>query len=63
MDIAGLSMSLNQIKLQSDVSVAVLAKSMDVGEAMGAGIVEMIDKAAMEQSVAPHIGGNFDMTV
>ena len=54
MDIAGLSMAM---------STAVLSKSMDTLETLGQGMVAMIDAAAMEQSVNPHIGGNFDMRI
>ena len=63
MDIHGLSMALAQTKVQSDISVAMLSKAMDLGETLGDGMVEMIDSAAMELSVTPHIGGNIDITV
>ena len=64
MDIAGLSMALNLTKLQNDVGIAVLSKAMDVNEARGQGIVEMIDAAgAMERSVNPAVGGNIDYRV
>ncbi len=63
MDIPGLSMALAQTKVQSDISVAMLSKAMDLGETLGDGMVEMIDSAAMELSVTPHIGGNIDITV
>lgn len=63
MDIPGLSMALAQTKVQSDFSVAMLSKAMDLGETLGDGMVEMIDAAAMELSVTPHIGGNIDITV
>lgn len=63
MDIPGLSMALSQVKVQSDFSVAMLAKAMDLGESLGDGMVEMLDAAAMERSVTPYIGGNIDLTV
>lgn len=63
MDIAGLSMNMAMINTQSKVGVAVLDNAMEQNEAMGAGIVQMIDSASMERSVNPHIGGNFDMSV
>lgn len=63
MDIAGLSTALANMRIQSDVSTAVLAKAMDTNEALGAGLVEMIDSAAMENSVTPWVGGNFDMKI
>lgn len=63
MNIAGLSMALSTNKVQSQVSTAVLAKAMDTNEALGEGLVQMIDAAAMERSVDPSVGANFDMRV
>lgn len=63
MDIAGVSMALSNISLQSQVSTAVLSKAMDTNESLGSGLVQMIDAAAMEQSVNPNVGANFDMRV
>ena len=63
MDIPGLSMALAQTKVQSDFSVAMLSKAMDLGETLGPGMVEMLDAAAMENSLTPHIGGNIDIRV
>lgn len=63
MDIASLSMGLSVASLQNSVSVQVLSKAMDTNEALGAGLVNMIDAAAMEQSVNPHIGGNMDIRI
>lgn len=63
MDIAGLSMTLSQINTQSDIGVAMLSKAMDMNEVLGEGMVEMLDAAAMERSVTPHIGGNIDVMV
>jgi len=63
MDIAGLSSALANVQLQTQVGTAVLSKAMDTNEALGAGLVEMIDSAAMENSVTPWVGGNFDMKI
>lgn len=63
MDIAGLSMEWRAASTMSQVSTAVLSKSMDTNEALGQGLVEMIDAAAMERSVNPAVGGNFDMRI
>lgn len=63
MDIAGLSMTMATNNVQSQVSTAVLSKSMDSLEQMGQGLVEMIDVAAMERSVNPGVGANFDLRV
>jgi len=47
----------------SKVSTAVLKQSMDTAEIAGAGLLKMIDAAAMERSVNPSVGSNFDMVV
>ena len=63
MDIAGLSMDLANISTMSKVGTAVLDKTLDTNEALGAGLVEMIETAAMERSVNPAVGGQFDLRV
>lgn len=63
MDIAGLSTALSNIEVQTQVGTAVLSKALDANESLGAGLVRMIDAAAMENSVTPWIGGGFDMMV
>lgn len=63
MDIPGLSMALAQTKVQSDFSIAMLSKAMDLGETLGNGMVEMLDAAAMENSLTPYIGGNIDIRI
>ena len=63
MDIASISMAMSQSTALSKGGTAVLFNAMDTNEALGQGLVEMIDAAAMERSVNPHIGSNFDMLV
>ena len=63
MDIARLSTSLSQAQLMTDYGVAMLSKSMDTVDALGAGLVKMIDSAAMELSVNPAVGSNIDIRV
>ena len=63
MDIASISMAMAQTNTLSKIGVAVLDKAMEVNEVAGQGIVNMIDTAAMERSVNPSVGGNFDMLV
>ena len=63
MDIAGVSTALSNVSLQSRVGTAVLSKAMDTEEALAEGLIEMIDSAAMERSVNPAVGSNFDMYV
>ena len=47
----------------TQVGTAMLDKSLDTLDTMGQGLVEMLDAAALERSVNPHIGSNFDMLV
>lgn len=63
MDIAGVSMALANVSTRSQVSTAVLDKAMDTNEQLGEGLVQMMDAAAMERSVNPDIGANFDMRI
>jgi len=62
MDIASLSTTLMNVQsvngTVSDVGVLMLSKQLDLTQSMGADMVK-----AMEQSVAPHIGSNFDMSI
>lgn len=63
MDIASLSMSMAQNNVLQNVGTAVLSKTMESNEQMGANIAAMIDSAAMERSVNPSIGSNIDLRV
>ena len=63
MDIASVSMALANINTMNSVSTAVLSKSLDQNEIQGAGLLKMIDAAAMERSVNPSVGSNFDVLV
>lgn len=61
MDIAGLSMAMASTNLQNKVGTAMLVKAMDTNEALGQGLVQMIDSAAMERSVTQELGANIDL--
>ena len=63
MDIAGVSTALANVNLQTKVGTAVLSKALDTNEEVGARLVDMIDSAAMERSVNPDVGANFDMRI
>ena len=56
---AVISMASNN--LQTKIGTAVLSKAMDTNEALGQGLVQMIDSAAMERSVTPELGANIDL--
>lgn len=63
MDIAAVSMSMAQIELGDKIGTAVLDKAMETNEELGAGLVQMMDAAAMERTVNPAVGSNFDLRV
>lgn len=63
LDIAGLSMGMSQAKAVTDVGTAVLAKSLDMMEVLGDGMVEMMQRSMMENSVTPTLGGNIDIMI
>ncbi len=63
MDIAAVSMALANVNLTTQVSTAMLDKVMNSNEELAGGLMEMIDSAAMERSVNPHVGGNFDIRI
>mgnify|MGYP001106686149 CR=1 FL=1 len=63
MDIAGLSMNIAQTNLLSDVGTAMLSKSLDMAETMGASMTDLLDSAAMERSVNPDLGANIDISI
>ena len=63
MDITGLSMGISQAQLMTDYGIAMLSKSMETVDTLGAGLVEMIDASAMELSVNPAVGANIDIRV
>ena len=58
MDIPALSMALSQTELMTQVSTAVLAKSMDTTEALTEGMIKI-----MESSVTPNLGQNIDVSI
>ena len=61
MDIAQVSMALANIQTQNSVGTAVLSKALDNQEIEGNQVVNMIEKASMERSVNPAVGGNIDI--
>ena len=61
--IANTAMTLAKSKTLDQFGAKMLSNALDAQEAAGAGIVKMIDSAAMERSVTPYIGGNFDASV
>ena len=58
MDIAALSMGISQADVINNVETAVLAKSLDTMKESGAGLIDMMNRSAMERSVNPELGAN-----
>ena len=54
MDIAALSMGISQADVINNVETAVLAKSLDTMKESGAGLIDMMNRSAMERSVIPN---------
>lgn len=63
MDIAALSMGISQADVINNVETAVLAKSLDTMKENGAGLIDMMNRSAMERSVNPELGANIDITI
>lgn len=63
MDIAAVSMALANVSLHTQIGTAVLDKAMETNESLGAGLVQMMDAAAMELSVNPDVGANLDLRI
>lgn len=62
MDIAALSIAMNESAVKQAASLATMKIAMDSATGNAAGLVEMLQKSkAMEQSVQPHLGGTIDV--
>ena len=63
MDIAALSSTMKTSSIQNQVGIAMLDKTLNLGEDLAEGMVRMIDAAAMERSVNPNVGANIDIRI
>lgn len=63
MDIGAISTALASSQINGQFGVEMLSKTLDTQKVESEGLISMIDSAAMERSVNPNIGGNFDMSV
>jgi len=64
MDIAKMSMTLNQAHIQQQASLSVMKKAMDQAEGNGEFIDKMLgdtDVQALQQAANPHLGANIDI--
>ena len=63
MDIGALSTAMAANQIGNQWGMAMLSKAMDTQQTEAAGVIKMMDSAAMERSVNPAVGGHFDMSV
>lgn len=63
MDIASISMAMAQSQLSTNVGIAVLDNAMETSEALGEGLIELVNSSAMELSVNPTTGSNIDIRI
>ena len=64
MDIALMSMSLNQGKVQQQASLSVMKIAMGNAKQQGEAVKELISSSnvkALQQAAQPHLGGNMDL--
>ena len=61
--IEGMSVNMSQNSLMTKVGTEVLAMSLDQLETTGAGLVDMMNRSMVENSVTPNLGGNIDVMV
>lgn len=63
MDIPSLSIALSQYRVMSDVSTAMLSKSLDMSETVSSGLTDMIDSVPTASLAQDGIGANIDITL
>ena len=63
MSLVNLASGVAQNSNMTQIGTAMLAKTLDAQRSEGAQMLKLMDSAAMELAVNPHIGGNFDMSV
>ncbi|UYT84584.1 YjfB family protein [Priestia megaterium] len=64
MDIALISMSLSQGKVQQQASLSVMKMAMGNAKQQGEAVKELISSSnvkALQQAAHPHLGGNIDL--
>ncbi|SES85168.1 Putative motility protein [Natronincola peptidivorans] len=63
MDVAAMSIQLNQMKLHQDAGVAVLKMAMDHAALSTEDMQKLMEtsRQTMEQSIDPHLGANLDV--
>ncbi|AHM55642.1 hypothetical protein EAL2_c03390 [Peptoclostridium acidaminophilum DSM 3953] len=55
MDIAALSIVMNQLKVQQDAGIAVMKMAMDTGKETAAQVTDMMETVAVDPNCGRHI--------
>lgn len=66
MDIALLSMSLSQSRVQQQASLSVMKMAMNQAQAGAEGLAQLLasaDVANIQHAAQPHLGGNLDIRI
>ena len=64
MEIGALSSAaLSNVNVNSQIGVAVLKMAMNTDDTTGNAMQKILDSAAMERSVNPSVGSNFDQYI
>jgi len=65
MDIAALSTGMSQVKLAQQASISVMKMAMDTAQGGASDLTNMIQENTkiMEQSIAPYLGSNIDISM
>lgn len=61
MDIASLSISMNQAKLVQSVSIAVAGKAMEMQQMQAEQLVEVMETS--QPAAHPHLGASIDISI
>lgn len=61
MDIAALSIAMNQSQVKQQASLSVMKSAMNAAETNAAGLIEMMNKATGQEAPHPYLGGRVDM--
>lgn len=61
MDIASLSISMNQAKLMQSVSIAVADKAMEIQQTQAEQLVEVMETS--QPAVHPYLGASVDISI
>lgn len=64
MDVTGISAAINSVKLQQELSTAVMKKSLDATKQQGQAAIQLLESAAAISSEAPcaTCGNHLDVT-